>query len=94
VDEITFNASLLAETRSLEQLNDIHLVIDELCAGIRELDPASRKAVMTRLAKRMRAVEEARERSQRLRGLAHRWRVPRALMDLLTLVTDSCHAAP
>jgi NTE family protein len=88
VDEITFNASLLAETRSLERLNDIHLVIDELCAGIRELDPASRKAVMTRLAKRMRSVEEARQRTQRLRGLAHRWRVPRALMELLATEPD------
>jgi hypothetical protein len=89
VDEITFNASLLAETRSLERLNDVHLVIDELCAGIRELDAASRKAVMTRLAKRMRAVEEARERTQRLRGLAHRWRVPRALMELLATEPDN-----
>lgn len=88
IDEITFNASLLAETRSLERLNDVHLVIDELCAGLSELDPGSRKTVITRLAKRMRMVEAARERSQRLRGLAHRWRVPRALMQLLATEPD------
>jgi predicted acylesterase/phospholipase RssA len=83
INEITFNASLLAETRSLERLNDVHLVIDELCAGLAELDPASRKQVMGRLARRMREVDTARARSQRLRGLAHRWRLPRALTDLL-----------
>jgi hypothetical protein len=37
----------------------------------------------------MRAVEAARERAQRLRGLAHRWRVPRALMDLLATQPDN-----
>jgi NTE family protein len=88
INEITFNGSLLAETRALERLNDVHLVIDELCAGLGELDAASRKAVLTRLAKRMRAVEAARARSQRLRGLAHRWRVPRALMDMLATEPD------
>ena len=89
INEITFNGSLLAETRALERLNDVHLVIDELCAGLREIDEASRKVVLGRLARRMRAVEGARTRSQRLRGLAHRWRVPRALMDLLATEPDS-----
>jgi NTE family protein len=88
VNEITFNASLLAETRSLERLNDLHLVVDELCAGLGELDAASRKMVLGRLAKKMRAVEAARARTRRLRGLAHRWRVPRALMDLLAVEPD------
>ena len=88
INEITFNASLLAETRSLERLNDVHLVIDELCAGLRDLDEPSRKLVLGRLARRMRAVEAARARSQRLRGMAHRWRVPSALMDLLATEPD------
>ena len=88
VNEITFNGSLLAETRSLERLNDVHLVLDELCAGLRELDGASRKAVLTRLARRMRAVEAARARTRRLRGMAHRWQVPRSLMDLLATEPD------
>ena len=43
INEITFNGSLLAETRSLERLNDVHLVVDELCAGLRDLEePAAR----------------------------------------------------
>jgi hypothetical protein len=83
INEITFNGSLLAETRAHERLNDLHLVLDELCAGIAELPAAERQAVLGRLARRMRAVEAARARTQRLRGVAHRWRVPRALMDLL-----------
>ena len=83
ISEITFNGSLLAETRALERLNDVHLVIDELCAGLRDLEEPARKAVLTRLAERMRAVEDARARTQRLRGRAHRWRIPRSLMDLL-----------
>lgn len=83
INEITFNGSLLAETRAHERLNDLHLVLDELCAGVADLPPAERDAVLGRLAKRMRAVEAARARTQRLRGVAHRWRVPRSLMDLL-----------
>ena len=66
----------------------MHLVIDELCGGLRELDEPSRKLVLGRLARRMRAVEAARARSQRLRGMAHRWRVPSALMDLLATEPD------
>jgi hypothetical protein len=62
----------MARTPLARALSDAHLVIDELCAGIRELDPGSCTAVMTRLATRMRAVAAARERAQRLRGLAHR----------------------
>jgi NTE family protein len=73
VNEITFNGSLLAETRSVERLNDVHLVIDELCAGLRELEEPARRAVLGRLARRMRAVEAARARTRRLRGVAHRW---------------------
>ena len=88
VNEITFNGSLLAETRSVERLNDVHLVIDELCAGLRELDEASRGAVLGRLARRMRAVEAARARTRRLRGVAHRWQVPRSLTDLLATEPD------
>jgi hypothetical protein len=83
INEITFNGSLLAETRAHERLNDLHLVLDELCVGVAALPAAERKAVLGRLARRMRAVEAARARTQRLRGVAHRWRVPRALMDLL-----------
>lgn len=83
INEITFNSSLLAETRSLERLNDLHLVVDELCAGLRDLEPGVRQQILGRLARRMRAVDDARERTRRLRGLAHRWRLPRALTDLL-----------
>lgn len=89
INEITFNASLLAETRGLERLNDVHLVVEELCAGLREeLDEPSRKAILGRLARRMRAADAARARSERLRGVHHRWRVPRALMDLLATEPD------
>jgi hypothetical protein len=88
VNEITFNGSLLAETRSVERLNDVHLVLDELCAGLRELEEPARKAVLGRLARRMRAVEAARARTRRLRGVAHRWQVPRSLMELLATEPD------
>jgi NTE family protein len=83
INEITFNASLLSETRALERLNDMHLVVDELARGLRDLDRPARDAILARLARRMREVDAARSRTQRLRGMAHRWRLPRSLVDLL-----------
>jgi NTE family protein len=88
INEITFNSSLLAETRALERLNDLHLVIDEICAGLRELEPDARGKIMGRLVRRMQATDAARERTRRLRGLAHRWRLPQALGDLLAAQQD------
>src|SRR3712207_6855874 len=57
-------STLFPYTTLFRSLNDVHLVIDELCAGLRELEEPVRKALLTRLAERMRAVEAARARTR------------------------------
>ena len=88
INEITFNSSLIAQMRSIERVNDLYVVIDAICDGLNEIDPATREAVLTRLTARMRAYDDARRATRRLSGRAHHWRVPRALMDALGKVPE------
>jgi hypothetical protein len=63
-------------------------VIDGLCEGLDALDPKARESVLHRLTARMREYDEARNRTTRLTGRAHRWRIPRSLSDHLVGVPE------